>query len=361
MIQIKTLSQYLPFLEPLAHSKSQWLTFFEGVLPSLILAIGALYLPALIRVVCRLRGYPSSIELEEVVFNRLAFFQFYNGFFMLTIAHAVLEQFSTVATHPAGIPFLLGIATTKVSHFFVNLLALYAFASTWVEPIRVSVLLTVLWKKRFSAATARECREAEGPQDPDLSYLYSIAFLVFLVTLSCAIAHPLILCFATCFFGAAYLVYRHQFTYVYVPFADGGAHHWPKMFSYCMLALIVAQLSYVGLFVVKLGYFQIVLALPLPFVSIFFMLHCTKNFWWPARNLPDSIMGHTDTLRKQQGEDYSFLDNAYVQPCFNVPDVVTVLPDNVRRNSKSSPVVSPQSAPSRRMEDSDPLLEEKYV
>lgn len=266
MTSLSSLARrHIPIFSNLAHSHH--VAIFEGVLPALLLGTTLYFLPQMLRAACRTAGYESSAALESVVFARLSLFLYYNQFFVFTIAAVLFQHFSQLASSPKTVAFVLASALPSVGVFFMILILLFGVPASALELTRLGTLIHRTLIAR--PVTDEQRTELDAPAEADVTNLYATHMLVLLLSLSSALAHPLVCVFACAYYGAQLLAFRHQFVHVYRARSADHVHTmWPAVHAWAMTALLIAQIGYCGLFVLKRGVWQLAATTPLPIFTL---------------------------------------------------------------------------------------------
>lgn len=139
---------------------------------------------------------------------------------------------------------------------------------------------------------------------------------MFMISLTYAVIHPLILPFAFCYFGLGWFVWKHQITWVYVPQYESGSLIWPSVYNRLVASVLVFQITMLGLFGLKESYAQSPFILPLPFITGYFFYLSSGNFIKDTRYLPLEVAALQDRKNERdhkEGMDFKSMEKAYVQ------------------------------------------------
>jgi hypothetical protein len=179
---------------------------------------------------------------------------------------------------------VLAAALPSVGVFFMLFTCLFALPASALELARVGTLLHRLLIAR--PLTAQQLSDVEACETPDITNLYAQHLLILLLALASALAHPLAIVFAVAYFGCQSLVYRHQFAHVYRARSPDHVHaSWPVVNAWALCALLIAQIGYCGLFVLKRGVWQAAGATPLPFLTLLGSCACGgRAKSWPPNH-----------------------------------------------------------------------------
>lgn len=96
---------------------------------------------------------------------------------------------------------------------------------------------------------------------------------------------PIILPVGALYFLGAFLVYKTQLVMVYAPRYDSGGVMFPSACQRTLIGLICGQITLVGYTVLRQGFYQPMLLLPLPLYTWSMMAYFKRIFEDPAGNL----------------------------------------------------------------------------
>lgn len=96
---------------------------------------------------------------------------------------------------------------------------------------------------------------------------------------------PIILPVGAIYFLAAFLVYKTQLICVFAPGCDSGGVMFPTACQLTLFGLVCGQITLVGYTVLRQGFYQPMLLLPLPIYTFAMMAYFKRIFEDPAGNL----------------------------------------------------------------------------
>lgn len=272
------LAKQFPFLDFVTDLSPGLKGFLQGFLPTLVLLVFNIVLPKILLVMSVIEGIEAVSWLQMAVLRKLFYFQLLNNFLILTISSALFVQLQAIVDSPTSIAALLGAALPKASTFFINYIMLNTFSVFPMKLLTVGPLVVGFLKKKFLAKTPKELLLAEVPPLIDYAVTYSPALLVFIIGYCYASLAPLVLVFATFYFGLGFFVAKYQALYVIVNGYESGGLFWPIVFSRVCIGLIVGQLTLLGALGLKQVPAQASALLPLPFLSFYFYRYALQAF-----------------------------------------------------------------------------------
>ena len=195
-----------------------------------------------------------------------------------TISHLLEEPTLSFKMLADGLP--------KVSGFFCCYLLMKGLSGMSMELARIIPALQHIIKRLiYPAVTARDrnaeflgTREFDNPGWFPYGKYCGQDLLIVVVTMSYACLAPVILVPAMVFFGMAFVVYKHQLLYVYLPIFESGGLFWPKIYRRWIFAMFVSQATMVGMFLLKYAYAQMYCELALMALTMAFKMKM-KNLY----------------------------------------------------------------------------------
>eukprot|EP01112_Ceratiomyxa_fruticulosa_P018675 TRINITY_DN6012_c0_g1_i1.p1 TRINITY_DN6012_c0_g1~~TRINITY_DN6012_c0_g1_i1.p1 ORF type:complete len:746 (+),score=105.70 TRINITY_DN6012_c0_g1_i1:271-2508(+) len=281
----------VPGLEFLAKTNN-WPTvvraFIQGFLPSLVLIIFYALLPKIIVYVSLLQSPHSTSKLEEICTQAFFMFEFINVLLVSALSGGIFNILYTFSGDlgASEIANLLGSTIPAQSIFFINLILTYALVTCPVHALRFPEL--VMTKiKQFLTGSEGEKKEAEKPNPPYYFSLYGVELLVFSITMTYVFTSPFVILWAFLFFAITYVYTINYIIYVGVPKVQGKGNLWPIVVNCCLISLIFAQITLIGVLSLK-GFPEGAAVSPMLFLSIAFAFWIHKHFRHSCDYLPAS-------------------------------------------------------------------------
>ncbi|ETV98587.1 hypothetical protein H310_08708 [Aphanomyces invadans] len=292
---------------------------FKQISP-LGLAIMTALAPMIMTYLSKREGHPSGAQVKGSTFAKLIYFQTFQIFFVSVIAGSLIESLAKVLDQPQLLIKMLGSSIPAQATMFMTYLIVKIGVDLDLELLRVMPQILGLVYKLFAPkVTARERRSpwfglqpATIPGDFDTGGALPDYFLALLLVVTfCAIA-PLLNYFALMYFVVAELVFRRQVLYVYDPSPHSTGVYWPQLHTFLVGALLLAQVTFLGMISLKVAPGPIVAATVLPFLSAVYYLYIEGVFPRSAKNLPLFSCARLDKQRASQ--EFSNLSSAFIQP-----------------------------------------------
>ncbi|RHY29692.1 hypothetical protein DYB32_004951 [Aphanomyces invadans] len=200
-------------------------------------------------------GHASRSETESAVFTKLLVFQFYQTFVVTLFGASLADSLPEMVEKPVLVVYILSQAVPKQASLYMSYLIIQTGLSLIVKLYRM-VAITCGWVYKLCAPklTPRERRSPWLGLTPsfvaevcDQSYQLPTFFLgILLVLVFCPIT-PLLSWFGGVFLVAADIVYRRLFLFVFSPAPFTTGVYWPKMYTFIVRAMYVAQIVLIGM------------------------------------------------------------------------------------------------------------------
>lgn len=320
---VESLRRTLPFLNKAFDKYPILEEVFKQIAPLALVLLNALA-PVVFGFLSTREGHPSNTEVRASVFTKLVYFQLIQIFFVTVIVGTVLDSLEEIVDQPKKLIGMLGRSMPQQSTFFISYVIIRTGLSLVLELLRVvPLLLSGLFyifapklTKREREGTWLGLRSISSTDAFDPTSEFADSFLVMLVTLTFAPIAPLVCYFTGWYFFVADIVYRRQVLFVYKPMSFALGAYWPRLYNFLIVALVVAQLTLIGLLSLKKAPVQVVLVAVLVITVLLFNHYMVQLFPRVAKHLPVTECARLDALRGQRDRTatFSFLDNVYRQP-----------------------------------------------
>ncbi|DAZ97737.1 TPA: hypothetical protein N0F65_009017 [Lagenidium giganteum] len=323
---VESLRHALPFLDK-AFQEHAWLeNIFKQLAPLVLVGLRALA-PLVFNFLSAREGHASRTEVQAASFTKLAYFQLVQVFFVTVIIGTVFDSLKQVLDQPKLLIAMLGRSMPQQSTFFMSYVIVLTGLSLVLELLRaIPLLLSLLFSIFAPKLTQRErlgswyglCDICRTPVfDP--TNILADCFLAMLVTLTFAPIAPLVCYFTGWFFFVAEIVYRRQVLFVYKASTYAMGAYWPPLFKFMIIALVLSQLTLLGLLSLKKGAQQFFCVGVLIVVIFLFNHYITDLYPRVAKVLPLTTCKELDEARYRMNpaKAFYFLEKAYRQPAMN--------------------------------------------
>ncbi|MBA0775863.1 hypothetical protein Gotri_010962 [Gossypium trilobum] len=292
-----------------------------GYLPSAVLK-GFIYIvPFAMLGMAKLGGSISKSKEEIKACNMVFYFLLGNVFFLSLISGSLLDEIGEYVSHPKNLPSHLAALVSSQADFFMTYILTEGLSGFSLEVLQPGLLI---WDFIKSQTYSRG-------KEKDL-YLYSLQYfriipivsLSILIGIVYAVIAPLLLPFLIVYFFLGYAVYINQANFyvpiqdVYETVYDTCGTFWPFIHHYIIVAIILMQITMIGLFGLKSKPAASVSTIPLLLLTIMFNEYCKIRFLPAFRSHSIQNAVENDELDEKSSEMEHSFDKAieeYLQPC----------------------------------------------
>jgi hypothetical protein len=289
--------------------------FLNGYLPVLaLIGLIAALPPFFHAVACKFERRKSKSEVQHSILKRLFIYQLANVYITVT-AGSIMDSLAEILDHPSNAFAILGNSVPTVVGYFVmfvltKILAGLPIILLNVGPLLTRILSTLLCRDRI--LTQRELDEEYKPLPLDLGREYPNQLLVIVIMFTYATISPVILPVGALYFLAAFVVYKNQLLLVCSSTYESGGVFFPTACNRTLVGLVAAQVTLIGYTVLRQGFYQPLVLLPLPFYTVT-MMSTFKNFYEdPGQYL--SLERAIDLDKRTSAEHPAVDENVYRQP-----------------------------------------------
>ncbi|XP_011088351.1 CSC1-like protein At3g54510 isoform X1 [Sesamum indicum] len=307
-----------------------------GYLPSVILSGFIYVVPFAMIGMARLAGYISRSTKDIKACNMVFYFLVGNVFFLSLLSGSLLDQIGESFSHPRDIPGRLASAASAQADFFMTYILTNGLSGFSLEVLQPGLLI---WDAMKSNTWDRGKKKQP--------YLYSLPYyrvipsvaLCILIGTVYAVVSPLLLPFLVAYFCLGYIVFINQTQDVYITTYETCGQYWPYIHHYVLIAIVIMQITMIGLFGLKLKPAASFATIPLLVFTIFFNEYCKARF------LP--MFNHCSVKDARDRDEYdektdlmeANLQNAidaYCPPCLRPLDLEDM------ESSRLQPLISPR-------------------
>ncbi|KAJ4834985.1 hypothetical protein Tsubulata_019272 [Turnera subulata] len=294
-----------------------------GYLPSAILKGFIYVVPFAMLGLAKLGGSISKSKEEIKACNMVFYFLVGNVFFLSLISGSLLDEIGEYFTHPRTIPSHLAGAVTAQADFFVTYILTDGLSGFSLEALQPGMLL---WDAIISCL----CR---GPKQEN-PYLESLPYFRVIPTVSLsiligtvyAVVAPLLLPVLVGYFYLGYVVYVNQIEDVYDTVYETCGKFWPYIHHYIFVAIILMQITMMGLFGLKSKPSASIATIPLLLSTLMFNEYCKIRFLptFHCSSVKDAV--ELDELDQKSGQlevNLETASHAYLQPSLRSIKITT--------------------------------------
>ncbi|KAL6711488.1 hypothetical protein ACN47E_004422 [Coniothyrium glycines] len=246
--QVNTLTDELPWLGWINRLPSWLISFIQGVLPPLFLAILFAVLPILLRFLAGITGTTTSGERELLVQNFYFAFVFVQLFLVVSISTGITTAIEDLVNDPISIPATLAQNLPKAANYFFSYMILQALSISSGTLLQIGAVVVIIFL-RFLDTTPRE-KVSRVLARPGINWGTMIPVYTNFgaIGLIYSVVSPLILIMMLITFCLFWFTYRYQMIYVSYAKAETNGLIFPKAVNQLFTGLYFLELCLIGLF-----------------------------------------------------------------------------------------------------------------
>ncbi|XP_023739916.1 CSC1-like protein At3g54510 [Lactuca sativa] len=219
-----------------------------GYLPSVILSGFVYVVPFVMKGMARVAGYVSRSQQEQKASNMVFYFLMGNVFFLTVLSGSLLDQIGKTFIHPKDVPSRLATAVSAQADFFMTYILASGLSGFSLEILQPGLLTWDALKMRTWGRGKKKSNYLSS-----FPYYRVIPFvsLFLLVGIVYSIIAPLLLPFLVVYFLLGYVVFINQIQDVYETTYETCGQYWPHLHHHVVVAIIIMQITMIGLFGLK--------------------------------------------------------------------------------------------------------------
>ena len=240
-------------------------------------------------------------DVQSSMLSRYFNYQIANVYVTVT-AGSILKSLAEMLDRPSTILELLGESLPTMVGYFVALLVTKIMAGLPMIFLRFGALSRMLMLRILSSEkklTQRELDWVYRLENIQYGWEFPSQLLVIVIVFSYAIMAPIILPFGLIYFTGALIVYKKQLLYVYSPVYESGGAMFPLAAQRTLFGLVCGQLTFLGYTIIRGCYYQPIVLLPLPIITIWVMRFFEQTYAIPSTKLSLERARDYDTFTNQ--------------------------------------------------------------
>ncbi|KAG0225473.1 hypothetical protein BGW42_004279 [Actinomortierella wolfii] len=170
--------------------------------------------------------------------------------YLTTLANGIFAAVNAIKDNPSKIMEMLATTLPQASTFFLSFILL-AWIQVPMMLLQIGPLIMYLVGKMFAKTPRKVFANECTFSSVDWGMTVPVHTIAFAIGLIYSTIQPLILPIIVVYFGLFYLAYRHMFLYVYKQPFDSGGLIFPRIVDQVYIALVIYQLTMLGLFILQ--------------------------------------------------------------------------------------------------------------
>lgn len=246
---ITFLTEKVHFLRFINNCPNVILGLITGVLPTVALAVLMSFVPVIIKAIGKIGGFKTYQQLELYCQSWYYGFQVVQSFLVMTLASSASSTVVAIINDPSSAMTLLAQNLPKASNFYISYFLLQGlYSSAWT--ILQAVSLALAHALAFLLNTPRKKWSKQNLlSKPSFGVIYPGQQLLVLLMIVYSIISPIILVFTTFTLILFYFVQLYIYTYVQGQGVDFRGRNYPKALFQTFVALYLAEICLLGLFI----------------------------------------------------------------------------------------------------------------
>ncbi|KAI7876687.1 DUF221-domain-containing protein [Lichtheimia hyalospora FSU 10163] len=308
----------------------------EAYIAPCVMAILFFALPRFFRRLVNSQGYLTRSHADQKVLIMLYTFFIANHLVAFTIASVFLGIYGQLRQL-----VLDGILADEIiseyvaqlakniadfSCFWINVVCVKAFGVS-LEVVQVIPVVMIRLRRLFIRSTPRRIKKLLSPPNFEFAQNYNIVLFFFTIALMYSTTSPLVLPFASIYFTAASFVYKYMLMYIYVTKVETGGSIWPAVYHSTMFSTVLFQLVSAILIILKGGFEQGCVILPLPVLTLIYQFFYTRRLNRIASSVVASMITHHS---HHHGNPTCTLEYQYCDPRLQDTHLMPIIHSDMR-------------------------------
>ncbi|KAL3537660.1 hypothetical protein ACH5RR_001026 [Cinchona calisaya] len=246
-----------------------------GYLPSVILNLFIYVVPFCMIAMAKVAGYISKSKKDIKACNMVFYFLVGNAFFLSLLSGSLLDHIGESFAHPKDFPSHLAGAVSAQADFFMTYILTNGLSGFSLEILQPGLFI---WD--FIKSHTWHRGEKENVYLYSMPYYRTIPFvaLSILIGMVYAVVSPLLLPFLVGYFLLGYVVFINQIEDVYITSYETCGQYWPYIHQYILVAIVLMQITMIGLFGLKSKPSASICTIPLLVLTLGFNEYCKRQF-----------------------------------------------------------------------------------
>lgn len=246
--QISTLTDELPWLDFLNRMPGWAISFVQGVLPPLFLAILFAVLPIILRFLAGATGTTTSGERELLVQNFYFAFVFVQLFLVVSLSTGITATIQKITNDPISVPQTLAENLPKAANYFFSYMILQALSISSGTLLQIGAVAIILLFGFFDTTPRQKVSRVLNRSGINWGTMIPVYTNFGAIGIIYSIISPLIIIMMLITFTLFWFTYRYQMIYVSYAKAETNGLIFPKAVNQLFTGLYFLELCLIGLF-----------------------------------------------------------------------------------------------------------------
>ncbi|KAF1924101.1 DUF221-domain-containing protein [Didymella exigua CBS 183.55] len=246
--QVSTLTDNLPWLSFLEKLPPWALSFVEGVLPPILLAVLFAVLPILLRFLAGATGTTTSGERELLVQNFYFAFVFIQLFLVVSLSTGITATIEEITNNPIGIPQTLAQNLPRAANYFFSYMILQALSISSGTLLQIGAIAVILLFGFFDTTPREKVSRILNRSGMNWGTMIPVYTNFGAIGIIYSVISPLIMVMMLITFSLFWFTYRYQMIYVSYAKAETNGLIFPKAVNQLFTGIYFMELCLIGLF-----------------------------------------------------------------------------------------------------------------
>ena len=246
--QISTLTDNLPWLEFLETLPTWLISFIQGVLPPLLLALLFVLLPIILRFLAGATGTTTSGERELLVQNFYFAFVFTQLFLVVSLSTGITATIEKITNNPISIPQTLAENLPRSANYFFSYMILQALSISSGTLLQIGAVLVIVFFGFFDTTPRQKVSRVLDRSGINWGTMIPVYTNFGAIGIIYSVISPLIIVMMLITFCLFWFTYRYQMIYVSYAKAETNGLIFPRAVNQLFTGLYFLELCLVGLF-----------------------------------------------------------------------------------------------------------------
>lgn len=276
---VNFLSQKVPFLRWIQDIPDVILGIVTGVVPSLALSILMSLVPPFIKKLGKMSGCMTVQETELYCQSWYYAFLIIQVFLIMTSTSSASATVEAIINDPSSAMTLLANNLPKASNFYI---AFFLIQGLTVPPFALAQLVNLILSQFLGRILDKTPRQKWNRYNtltkPNWGVVYPGVQILVCIWICYAIIAPLVLVFSSLTMCMMYLAYVYSYNFVQGFSADNRGRNYPRALFQIFVALYLAEVCLLGLFIMAKTWGPLVLEVVILVVTALSHIYFKRKF-----------------------------------------------------------------------------------
>ncbi|KAF3010048.1 hypothetical protein E8E13_011522 [Curvularia kusanoi] len=314
--QVSELTKQLPFLNFLNDQPDWLLSFIQGVLPPLFLAILFAVLPLILRFLAGVTGTTTSGERELLVQNFYFAFVFVQLFLVVSLSTGISATIEKITADPISVPQTLAQNLPRAANYFFSYMILQALSISSGTLLQIGAIAIILLFSFFDTTPREKVSRVLNRSGINWGTMIPVYTNFGAIGIIYSVISPLIIIMMIITFSLFWFTYRYQMIYVSYAKAETNGLIFPKAINQLFTGVYFLELCLIGLFILQHEYCvpHVIIMVVVMVFTVLFQISLNRAFGPLFTYLPitfeDEAVARDEEFQRAQEARWTEAENA---------------------------------------------------